>query len=105
MSTETFRIRDKGTVIRLAITEDNEVVDIHTGTNPMMFFRRPDGLEKAVSATIVQDGEDYKLEYTVEEDFFRHAGNWYVQGHITLGDWEGTSTKVPFKIERAFTIS
>jgi hypothetical protein len=95
---ETVRKLDKGTILRLTLTEDDVTVNIEAGTDPRVLFRKPSGTWLDRPATIANN----KVVYTVEADLLDEVGNWKAEAHLVIGDWEGSSEQVAFKVEEAF---
>ena len=78
------RLNDIGTAFRATIRdEDDAVVNVSGGTFTMR-FRKPDGTTVDKTATLVTDGSDGQIQYVSQSGDINQAGEWRVQGVVTL---------------------
>ena len=83
---------DIGTIFRVVIVEDDQVIDISTTTPRNMYFRKPseDVLTKA--GVFTTDGTDGLLEYKAVTGDLDEVGVWRIQAELFFpsGDkWGG----------------
>ena len=104
MSSITLRKNDFGTVFHMTVTDGGSPVDISGASDTAFCFRRPDQTNVEKTATVVQDGAIYKMEYVVEDGFFNQAGTWHVQAHLTMNEFTGTSQSVAFVVEPSYCV-
>jgi hypothetical protein len=90
MATNKIYIGDIGTLISVNMGED-----ISAAEDVVFKVKKPDNTEVEWAAEI---GDDDVLEYTVAEGDLDQAGVYYINPHLTLGDWTGSGDTVKFTV-------
>jgi len=84
MSSEVH-VNDIGTQFIVTVKDDGVVQDISTATNLILIFKKPDQTTSNKTATLYTDGTDGKMTYTSVSGDLNQAGNYKIQGKVTLG--------------------
>lgn len=86
-----IRIGDIGTVFRLTVKDQDEVVvDVSTASTKQIIFTDPSGTTTAKTATFTTDGTDGKIQYQTVANDLDEAGQWQIQGYVVIssGSWK-----------------
>jgi hypothetical protein len=79
-----IHVGDIGTQLIVAVFDDNEIVDISEALSLNIILQKPDGEKNTKSATLYTDGTDGKMVYISTLGDFDEAGNFKIQGKVTL---------------------
>ncbi len=81
------------------IKEDDVVVSLAGNTLIQFRLEDPDGISTVKAGTLTTDGTDGKYFYTFLAADLDQAGNWRLQGNVTLASgWTGHTTLYLFKV-------
>lgn len=99
MAANEIHIGDIGTIFELTLMDDVVVVDISTATVLSIHFAKPDATTVTVTASLVTDGTDGKIQYiTPDANFLDQTGGWKIQGKVTLSTGTWSSDISTFKV-------
>lgn len=92
---------DVGTIIRLTITENDNItpVDVSNAAVKVFYFRKSDGTKLNVNADFDSDGVDGKLKYATVEGDINVVGRWHVQAYVEIGTSKYYSATTTFLVE------
>lgn len=88
-----IRKYDIGTqVVDTLIDQDGQIIDLAPTTVRQMIFRKTDGTILTKTASLLTDGSDGKLAYSMINGDLDQVGKWVQQSYIELptGKWRGT---------------
>ena len=96
-----FRLGEQNKTINIYIVDDeDDGIDISSGTTKQFLFRKPDGTETTVTATFIGGGTAGGLTYTVDAtSFFDVAGRWAVQAIVSAASTVWKSAIGYFHVE------
>lgn len=89
---------DIGTKLLITVTDDGEVVDISSATAKDIFIKKPDGTILSRSGTLETDGTDGKMYYITIAGDLDKAGNYKIQGRVTLTTGTFYTSTATFKV-------
>lgn len=75
---------DIGTKLSIKVMDDGNVVDISLATTLVILIRKPDGDILTVAAELETDGTDGVMYYITTPGDIDEAGNYKIQGRVTL---------------------
>lgn len=88
----TAQVGDIGAVIRVLVKSQNSPVDLRGAAVVRMMIKRPNGLIVSKPASFAVNGEDGRVEYTVEQDVFQDYGQYEVRIYLELAGFKGHSS-------------
>jgi len=103
MSLDYIQVGQKGLSFRATIKDAaGTAVDISSATTRQLIFRKSDSsTNTTVTASLVTDGTDGKMEYvTSATSFLSVGGIWRVQGYVVLSSGDEFKTNIhTFRVE------
>ena len=88
---EEIHVGDIGTQFIVTIKEVDShgkcvVVDVSTASDMKIVFDKPDGTGIEVTATLLNDGKDGKIQWTTSlSTDLDQEGEWKMQGKVSIG--------------------
>jgi hypothetical protein len=79
-----IHVGDVGTQLIMTVKDDGVVVDISSASSLSVIIKKPDGVNYTKIGTLLNDGTDGKMYYTSVNGDFNAAGNYKIQGIVTL---------------------
>lgn len=79
-----IHVNDIGTQFIVTVKDDGAVVDISSATSLVIIFKKPDQTTSNKTATLYTDGTDGKMTYSTVSGDLNQAGNYKIQGKVTL---------------------
>lgn len=97
-SFQTCQVGDVGVAIIVSIVDTEDApVDLRAATTKVIRIGYPDGTSEDFTAVFLTDGGDGKLVYTTVAGDISEAGEYQVQGIVTLGGASRSSTVSAFQ--------
>ena len=94
-----IHLGDIGTeLVVLATDEDGAAVNIAAATALTVYLTRPDGTVLTKTGTLDGTGTDGLFKYTTASGDLSAAGEWKIQGRITLGSNRWSTRETTFKV-------
>ena len=93
-----IHVGDIGTQLIMTVKDDGEIVDISPASNLTVILKKPDGKNYTKSGTILTDGTDGNMYYTSVNGDFNAAGNYKIQGIVTLPNGTFYTSISTFKV-------
>lgn len=86
---DEIHVGDVGTQLVGTVTDDAVAVDVSLASVKTIVLTKPNGVVVTKTASFFTNGVDGKLLYTTIAGDLDRAGEWRIQGHVTLanGDW------------------
>lgn len=75
---------DIGTKLSIKVTDDGSIVDISVATTLIILVRKPNGDILTVAGELETDGTDGIMYYITTPGDIDEAGNYKIQGKVTL---------------------
>lgn len=96
---DTIKVGDIGTVFRLTIIDcsTQAVVDLSSQSAMVFNFKKPDGTIVQKTPVFTTDGTDGQVEYTTVSGDIDQAGQWFLQGNVTITAGQFSTGIVPFE--------
>lgn len=92
------------TTFTATVKEDAVVVSLAGATLLNFKLENPESVSTTKTGTLLTDGTDGKYFYTMLSSDLNQAGNWRLQGQITLASgWAGHTTFYSFKVLDSLT--
>ena len=79
-----IHVGDIGTQLIMTVKDDGEIVDISQASALHVFIKKPDAQTYTKTGIILNDGTDGKMRYVSVAGDFNAAGNYKIQGKVTL---------------------
>lgn len=79
-----IHVNDIGTQLIMTVKDDGEIVDISGATLLQVILKKPDGQTYTKTGTLYTNGTDGKMYYTSIGGDFSAAGNYKIQGKVTI---------------------
>lgn len=79
-----IHVGDIGTQLVMTVKDDDVVVDISSATDLEIFIKKPNGISYEKTGVFYTDGTDGKMYYTSVTGDFNAAGNYKLQGRVSL---------------------
>lgn len=98
MAEGEIHVGDIGTVLRVTVQDDDEVVDLSTATIKIIYLEKPAGTKLTKTAVFTTDGSDGKIQYVTIAGDLDAAGWWKIQAHVTLPAGSWYSDWQPFRV-------
>ena len=95
--TDEIHVNDS-TDFRLEINDDDAIVNISQATVKNITFKKPDCSVVTKTATFLSDGSDGIIRYTCASGDLNLAGNWRIQGFVTLPSGSYSSSIQSFRV-------
>ena len=89
---------DVGTKLLITVTDDGSVVDISSATSKDIFIKKPDGTILNRTGVLETDGTDGKMYYITIAGDLDTAGNYKIQGKVTLATGTFYTSTATFKV-------
>jgi hypothetical protein len=89
---------DTGTKLLVTLTDDGVAVDISSATGLTIYIRQPDGTVLTRSGTLNGDGTDGKMYYLTAAGDLDAAGQYKIQGKVTLSSGTFYTSISTFKV-------
>lgn len=93
-----IHVGDIGTKLIMTVKDDGEVVDISDATTLTVIIKKPDGQSYTKTGLIYTDGTDGNMYYTAVDGDFNVAGNYKIQGIVTLSNGTFYTSISTFKV-------
>lgn len=90
---------DVGTKLIVTVKDDGSVVDISSASVLSIFIKKPNGTILSRSGTLETDGTDGKMYYIVSTGDLDVAGNYKIQGQVTLSSGTFSTSTATFKVQ------
>lgn len=91
MADDEIHVGDIGTVLELALTDSDGVVDISAATVKDITLQRPDLTTVTRAGVFVTDGTDGLLTFTTIAGDLSLDGCYNLQVYLELASWDGYS--------------
>jgi hypothetical protein len=75
---------DIGTKLLIKVTDDGKIVNLENATTLVILVKKPDGTLLTLPAELETDGKDGKMYYITVAGDIDVAGNYKIQGRVTL---------------------
>jgi hypothetical protein len=76
-------------------------VDLSGAINPRLRVRKPDGSIAEWNASVVRIGKELRfLQYLIQPDDLPHAGTYYLQAYLSIGEWAGYGGKSVMRVNQ-----
>ena len=98
-ATSEIHVSDIGTILQVTFKEDNVVVDISSASVKTFVIQRPDGTQLTPVGVFSTDGTDGILNYVTVNGDLNQAGEYQIQGVLTLTAWTGKSSIGKFQVK------
>ena len=98
MAIKELHLGDVGTIIRVTVMEDGEVVPIDSATVKKIKFTKPSGTIVLKDAEFTTDGTDGKLQYITLANDLDELEVWEARPYVELTAWKGHGTKFSFRV-------
>ena len=93
-----IHVGDVGTQLIMTVKDDGVVVDISNASSLSVIIKKPDGVNYTKTGTLLNDGADGKMYYTSVSGDFNAAGNYKIQGIVTLSGGTFYTSISTFKV-------
>lgn len=94
-----IHVDDVGTVFEATLRDETDnIVNISAASERIFVFRKPGGQILEVPAVLTTDGQDGAMQYATESGDLDQPGYWKVQGHVTIGSWQGNTDIYEFRV-------
>ena len=93
-----IHVGDVGTQLIMTVKDDGVVVDISSASSLSVIIKKPDGVNYTKAGTFLNDGTDGKMYYTSVSGDFNAAGNYKIQGIVTLSGGTFYTSISTFKV-------
>lgn len=99
-------VGDQGTIFRLEVRDQNhQILDISTATDLKIRFEKPDGSTFSKAGVFTTDGTDGQFQCSSQSTDLDLAGDWSVQGEITMPTWAGATGILEFTVDPNIEVS
>lgn len=79
-----IHVNDIGTQLIMTVKDDGAIVDISGATLLQVILKKPDGQTYTKTGTLYTNGTDGKMYYISVNGDFSAAGNYKIQGKVTI---------------------
>jgi|SRR6056300_308722 hypothetical protein len=93
-----IHVGDVGTQLIMTVKDDGVVVDISSASSLSVIIKKPDGVNYTKTGTLLNDGTDGKMYYISVNGDFNAAGNYKIQGIVTLSGGTFYTSISTFKV-------
>lgn len=93
-----IHVGDIGTQLIMTVKDDGDIVDISGASLLQVIIKKPDGQTYTKTGTLYTDGTDGKMYYTSLSGDFNAAGNYKIQGKVTLSGGTYYTSISDFKV-------
>lgn len=99
MGAEEIHEGDIGTVFQFTFKDNGTAIDISTLTTREIIFKKPDKTKLVKTPSLVTDGTDGLVTYTIASGDINQIGMWSAQGRLALSNTQNWySDVVQFKV-------
>lgn len=98
MAVEEVHLLDIGTIFEITLYDDTVIVDLSGATVKSILLTDANGAVVVHAADFKTDGTDGIIQYTTIADDLSSAGNWKIQGRVTLPTGTWSSDISTFKV-------
>jgi len=89
---------DVGTKLLITVTDDGSVVDISSASSLEIFIKKPAGTTLNRTGVLETDGTDGKMYYITVAGDLDAAGNYKIQGRVTVTAGSFYTSLATFKV-------
>lgn len=82
----SMHLNDVGTIIKVRIFSEGQVLDISEATSMMLYLKKPSGTVLNKTPVFITDGSDGWMQYVTVAGDIDETGEWGVQAWVSLPD-------------------
>jgi len=96
-------VGDVGSVIRVTVKENGQVVDLRPATTKLFRILRPDGVVIERNGLTTQDGSDGRVQIVLVDGDLLWPGTYEIQIFLDIQGWRGHTSKMLLEVFPIFS--